>query len=212
LKNVSLCNRSCEPGNGGFQWFSCWRALSPPFVAFFSGISTVFELIVIAMVIADAKTDPEKKQFLDQDHVRALLAVPTKPTRVDPDRAIRLQRRAEEAKSAGDLEGAIRLFGRAIRHTPYNAALFLLRGSALLEVNRPKDAAKDFVAGLELDPGNQTLTFTAIRPTTTRRRWRAMRYPGSSGFGASKPDRTSGLPRVVQGPSQSIVAGDLRGY
>ena len=124
LKNVSLCNRSCEPGNGGFQWFSCWRALSPPFVAFFSGISTVFELIVIAMVIADAKTDPEKKQFLDQDHVRALLAVPTKPTRVDPDRAIRLQLRAEEAKSAGDLEGAIRLFGRAIRHTPTTRRYF----------------------------------------------------------------------------------------
>jgi hypothetical protein len=59
------------------------RAVARPFVAFFSGISTVFELIVIAMVIADAKTDPEKKQFPDQDHVRALLAVPSKPARVD---------------------------------------------------------------------------------------------------------------------------------
>ncbi len=64
---------------GAFMVQLLARAVARPFVAFFSGISTVFELIVIAMVVADAKTDPEKKQFLDQDHVRALLAVPTKP-------------------------------------------------------------------------------------------------------------------------------------
>jgi predicted Zn-dependent protease len=77
----------------------------------------------------------------------------------DPIRAAVLQGQADEAKSAGNLKNAIRLYGRAIHHTRYNAALFFLRGSALLEANRPKDAAKDFVAGLQLDPGNQTLTF-----------------------------------------------------
>jgi Flp pilus assembly protein TadD len=70
-----------------------------------------------------------------------------------------LEREADEAKSRGDLKKAIRLYARAIRYTPYNAALFYLRGIALLEVGRPKDAASDFVTGLELDPGNQTLTF-----------------------------------------------------
>jgi tetratricopeptide (TPR) repeat protein len=135
------------------------RIVASPFTALFFGISTAWELILIALVIVDAKMDPEKKQFLDQDHVKVLLRFPRRPRRVDLNRAVGLQRLAGEAKAGGDLKRAIRLYDRAIRHTPYNAALFLLRGSVLLEANRPKDAAKDFVAGLELDPGNQTLTF-----------------------------------------------------
>lgn len=144
------------------------RVVAWPFVALFAGVSTGFEILLLAFAIADAKTDPEKKHLLDQDYIRLIFdpprtvdrkpAVDLKPT-VDPKRAADLQRQADEARTRGELEKSIRLYGRAIRHTPYNAALFLLRGSALIEVDRPKDAAMDFVAGLTLDPGNQTLTF-----------------------------------------------------
>jgi Flp pilus assembly protein TadD len=107
------------------------------------------------MAMAEAETDPEKKKVLEQIHCSV-----RKP---DPNRAAGLQHQADEAKSACNLKKAIRHYGRAIHHTPYDAALFFLRGTALLEANRPKDAARDFVAGLQLDPGNQTLTF--LMPT-----------------------------------------------
>jgi tetratricopeptide (TPR) repeat protein len=115
-----------------------------------------FEIFLIASVIAYAKTNPEEQHGLNQEHIDLFLNPPMK---VDPKRAADLQRQADEAKSRGDLKKAIRLYARAIRYTPYNAALFFLHGSALLEVGRPKDAAREFVAGLELDPGNQALTF-----------------------------------------------------
>jgi hypothetical protein len=58
------------------QFFA--RAAARPFVALFSGFSTAWDILVIALVIADAKTDPERKQFVEEGHVKALLAVPTK--------------------------------------------------------------------------------------------------------------------------------------
>lgn len=75
------------------------------------------------------------------------------------ERAADLQTRADAARARGKLDKAIGLYGRAIYCTPYNAALFFLRGNALMDLGQPKAAAKDFVAGLALDPGNQTLTF-----------------------------------------------------
>ena len=132
------------------------RVVTWPFIALSAGVSTAFEILLLASVIADAKTDPEKKDFLDQAHIKLIL---DPPRTVDPNRAADLERAADRAKTRGDPERAIRLYGRAIRHTPHNAALFLLRGTVLLDVERPKVAAKDFEAGLELDPGNQTLTF-----------------------------------------------------
>jgi len=127
-----------------------------PFVTLSAGVSAAREIILLVLIISEAKTNPEKMHLLDQANIKLLL---DPPRIVDPKRAATLQRQADKAKSRGDLEKAIRLYGRAIGYTPHNAALFLLRGSALIEVGRPKDAAKDFVAGLELDPGNQTLTF-----------------------------------------------------
>jgi tetratricopeptide (TPR) repeat protein len=132
------------------------RVVAWPFVTLFAGASTALDIVLLAWAIADAKTNPEKKHLLDQDHIKLIL---DPPKTVDPQRAADLQRQADKAKTRGDLEKAIRLYGRAIDCTPHNAALFLLRGSALIEVDRPRDAAKDFVAGLQLDPGNQTLTF-----------------------------------------------------
>ena len=116
-------------------------------------------LVAIAIAIAECETESENRQFFEQDQVNQLLAHTRGSAKADPGLAADLQRQADEAKSRGDLRNAIGLYGRAIKHTPYNAALFLLRGTALLEANRPRDAAKDFVAGLALDPGNQTLTF-----------------------------------------------------
>jgi tetratricopeptide (TPR) repeat protein len=134
------------------------RAVVRPFALMLSGFSTAWDIVLMAMAIAEAETDPAKRKFLEQHHVK-LLPVVRGARRPDPIRAAVLQREADEAKSAGNLRKAIRLYGRAIHQTPYNTALFFLRGNALLEANRPKDAAKDFVAGLRLDPGNQTLTF-----------------------------------------------------
>jgi hypothetical protein len=124
-----------------------------------SGASTARDIVVIAMAIAESETNLRDRQLLDNHAVKFLLGFRRRAGRVDPNRAAVLQRQAEEAKAAGDLKKAIRLYGDAIRDVPYNAALYFLRGSALLEANRPKDAAKDFVAGLQLDPDNQTLTF-----------------------------------------------------
>jgi tetratricopeptide (TPR) repeat protein len=135
------------------------RVVAAPFVALYSGASTARDIILIAMAIAESETNLQDRQLLDNHAVRLLLGFRRRPRQVDPNRAAVLQRQAEQAKSAGDLKRAIRLYGHAIRDIPYNAALYFLRGSALLEANRPKDAAKDFVTGLQLDPGNQTLTF-----------------------------------------------------
>jgi tetratricopeptide (TPR) repeat protein len=115
--------------------------------------------VAVAIAIAECEAEPENREFFEQDQVNQLLSLTRGAAKADPDRAADLQRQADDSKLHGDLKHAIGLYGRAIKHTPYNAALFLLRGTALLEANRPRDAAKDFVAGLALDPGNQTLTF-----------------------------------------------------
>jgi tetratricopeptide (TPR) repeat protein len=139
------------------------RIILAPHVALRSAVSRVRETILISVAVAvavlEAETTPEKRRFFDQQQINLLLGCRRRARRRDPERALDLQRQADEAKSAGALEKAIRLYGLAIRCTPYNAALFFLRGSALLDVDRPRDAAKDFVAGLRFDPGNQTLTF-----------------------------------------------------
>jgi tetratricopeptide (TPR) repeat protein len=135
------------------------RIVASPFVVLYSGVSTACDIILIAMAIAEAEANRGGKLSIDGNAVKLFLGFRDRPRRVDPKRAALLQRKAEEAKSAGDLKTAIRLYGQALRDVPYNAALYFLRGSALLEANQPQDAAKDFVAGLQLDPGNQTLTF-----------------------------------------------------
>jgi tetratricopeptide (TPR) repeat protein len=114
-------------------------------------------LIAVAVAIAEAEREHEHGQFFDRDQIKQLLEYSCGKPNLDRARYLQLQ--ADQAKSRGDLKKAIALYGRAIKHTPYNAALFLLRGTALIEANLPRDAAKDFVAGLDLDPGNQTLTF-----------------------------------------------------
>jgi tetratricopeptide (TPR) repeat protein len=135
------------------------RIVVSPFVILYSGVSTVWDIVLIAMAIAEAETDRGGKPPIDGNAMKLFLGFRDRPPRVDLKRAALLQRKAEEAKSAGDLKKAIRLYGDALREVPYNAALYFLRGTALLEADQPQDAARDFVAGLQLDPGNQTLTF-----------------------------------------------------
>jgi len=147
-------------GTGAFEMIQrIRRVVAAPFVALYSGASTARDIVLIAMAMAESDANLHDRQLLDNHVVKLLLGFRRRPRVVDPNRTAVLQRQAEQAKSAGDLKRAIRLYGHAIRDIPYNAALYFLRGNALLEANRPKDAARDFVTGLQLDPGNQTLTF-----------------------------------------------------
>ena len=135
------------------------RLVMSPFIALRSAALKALETILMQAVMlaamVEAETEPDKGRLFGQIHLGRNRGA----RRPDPKRAADLQRQADEAKSLGNLEGATRLYSQALIYTPYNAALFFLRGNALLEANRPRDAAKDFVAGLQLDPGNQTLTF-----------------------------------------------------
>jgi hypothetical protein len=103
-------------------------------------------------VVPEAETGRGGKQFVDGHAAKLFLGFCDRPRRVDPKRAAVSQRRAEEAKSAGDLKRAVRLYSDALRDVPYNAALYFLRGSALLEAKQPQDGAKDFVAGPPVGP------------------------------------------------------------
>jgi len=142
------------------------RIVASPFVALYSGVSTARDIVLIAMAIAQAGTGHDGKPVLDGQTLRFFAGFRGKSPRkarqarrVNPNRAAQLQRQAEKAKSSGDLKKAIGLYSEALHDVPYNAALYFLRGNALLQANRPQEAAKDFVAGLQLDPDNQTLTF-----------------------------------------------------
>jgi hypothetical protein len=68
------------------------------------------------------------------------------------------QERGRKRAEAGDLEGAIEDYTRAMRRGPANAALYYLRGVAYLELGNKSAAAADFEAGLKIAPGNIGLT------------------------------------------------------
>jgi predicted Zn-dependent protease len=139
-----------------------WSAHVSPLVSLRRALFRVRRTILISMsnviFAAEAEMTPGVRQFFGERRLRVLI----RPRPANSNRAAELQRQADEAKSSGNLKKAIRLYSRALAHTPHNAALFFLRGSALFEANRPGDAARDFVAGLKLDPGNQTLTFLLL--------------------------------------------------
>jgi tetratricopeptide (TPR) repeat protein len=78
-------------------------------------------------------------------------------TPVDTAAAVAFQQKADTKRTKGDLPGAIKDYGEAIRVGPPNTALYYLRGTALLELGNPSAASEDFETGLKLDPVNTTL-------------------------------------------------------
>jgi hypothetical protein len=124
-----------------------WSAHVSPLVSLRRALFRVRRTILISMsnviFAAEAEMTPGVRQFFGERRLRVLI----RPRPANSYRAAELQRQADEAKSSGNLKKAIRLYSGALAHTPHNAALFFLRGSALFEANRPGDAARDFVAG-----------------------------------------------------------------
>jgi tetratricopeptide (TPR) repeat protein len=109
-------------------------------------------------VKAGLKLDPYDTAL--QGLSRQIRRAPIEQSRAtDPDAiaAAELQHQADAKRIQGDLPGAIRDYGEAIRVGPPNTALYYLRGTSRLTARDLAGAVEDFEDGLELEPANPTL-------------------------------------------------------